>query len=358
VTIPNFNKIIKDSAWRNILEKEHDRKDAHPDFQYTKEKWEELKIIKEVTWAKMEALINGSRFYRKPSPKRMPPKSFPSQIPYVKPKQGRRKVGMAILAVSIATILIIAFVFSSGIVELDIGTPSTPSSKETTISRVITQGKISVFEDEGLTKPVQTIDWGKVESNHQYSHTIYVRNDNQEEWLDWGKRDIVWQRENVNPSFVYISIKVSYGDTKIKPNEVRQATITLTVLGLLEDSDKLNPNADIPQFTFDLILKGQDLSLFTYAYIRTYANRDANNITVVYKDELKETISVIIEIGVWKTNGDRIMDVVWNSTRYASEFTETWLEADIYTSYQLIVTINHERYGTWEWRQYLVGQLP
>ena len=283
--------------------------------------------------------------------------TYPSKLPTSKPKRNR-KVGMAILGVSLATVLIISFLFLNGIIELNIGIPTNPSVKETTISRVITQGKISVFEDEGLTKPVQTIDWGKVESNHQYSHIVYVRNDNQEKPLDWGKRDIVWQRENVDPSSVYISIKCNYGSKQIKPNEIRQVTITLTVLGLLEDSEKLNPNAEVPQFTFDLKLTGQDLSLSTYGYVRIYALRDANNITVVYEDNLKETISVIIEVGVWKTNGDRIMDVVWNSTRYASEFTGTWLEADIYTSYQLIATINHEKYGTWEWRQYLVCQLP
>lgn len=267
-----------------------------------------------------------------------------------------RKVGKVILVVSIVTVLLIGLVLFTGLKDFFIRTPSSPSVKETTTSRVILE-ELSVFEDEACTKPVQTIDWGKVESNHSYPHTVYARNDYARN--DWDDRDIVWQRLNVNPNSVYISIKVNYGGKQIKPNEVRQATITLTVLGVFDSFGKLNPNVEIPQFTFDLELVGRQLNpLFPSMYYRIYALRDANNITVVYKDELKETISVIIEIGVWKTNGDRIMDVVWNSTRYASEFTETWLEADIYTSYQLIVTINHERYGTWEWRQYLVGQLP
>ena len=257
------------------------------------------------------------------------------------------------------TIFLIAFLFLNGTLEFNVGVHPSPPDKETTISRVITQGKISAFEDSECGKSVQTIDWGKVESNHQYSQIVYVRNDNQQEWLDSGKRDIVWQRENVNPSFVYISIKVSYGDTKIKPNEVRRATITLAVLGLLEDSGNLNPNAEIPQFTFNLKLTGEDLSLLTYTYVRCYALREANNITVVYQDKLKETISVIIEIGIWKIkNGEHVMEVVWNSTKYVPEFTETWLGADIYTNYQLVVTMNHERYGEFEHRNYLVGQLP
>jgi hypothetical protein len=257
------------------------------------------------------------------------------------------------------TIFVIAFLFLNGVFEFNVGVPPSPSDKETTISKVITQGRISVFEDNECRKSVYTIDWGKIESNHQYSQIVYVRNDNQEEWLDSGKRDIVWQRENVNPDSVYVSIKINYGDTKIKPNEIRQATITLTVLGLLEDSNRLVPNADIPQFTFDLRLTGQDLSLLTYKYVRCYALRDANNITVVYKDDLRETISVTIEVGVWSTkDGEQVMEVIWNSTKYVPEFTEAWPGADIYTNYQLVVTINHERYGEWEYRNYLVGQLP
>jgi hypothetical protein len=283
--------------------------------------------------------------------KRMAQQTFPS----IQPKRRNRKVRIAILVVSLVAIISICFALLSGLIEFNIGTPFNPSVNNTTTSRVILQD-ISVFEDQAGRKLLQKIDWGHVESNHSYSQTFYAKNDHATS--DWDDRDVVWQRLNVNPNSVYISIKVDYGDTKIKPNEVRQATITLTVLGLLEDSDKLNPNGDIPQFTFDLMLKGQDLSLLTYAYVRVYALRDADNITVVYKDELKETISAIIQIGIWKTKaGEQVMEVVWNSTKYVPEFTETWLEADIYTNYQLVVTMNHERYGEWTYRNYLVGQI-
>lgn len=72
---------------------------------------------------------------------------------------------------------------------------------------------------------------------------------------------------------------------------------------------------------------------------------------------MKETTSVTIQVGIWKVeNGEQVLDVVWNSTEYASEFTKTWLEASKYTDYQLVVTINHERYGNMEWRTPLVGQ--
>jgi len=374
--IPDLTIPVKDKEWGSIIEEEGKKKGGHPDYAYTQERYEMFKLEREDTWAKMGAFLDRTKAYKKPI--HIPTKDeieeakaekerelyfvkeesqYSPTLTSVQPKTRSHKVRNVILVVSLWTVLLIGLALLSGLIKFNIGTPT--SVKETTISRVITEGMISVFEDKECRRPVQSIDWGKVESNRQYSRTVYVRNDNQEEWLDSGKRDVVWQRENVNPSSVYISIKVNYGDTKIKPNEVRQATITLTVLGLLEDSDKLNLNADIPQFTFDLVLKGQDLSLLTYAYIRVYALREANNITVVYKDELKETVSVITEIGIWKTKaGEQVMEVVWNSTQYVPEFTETWLKADIYTSYQLVVTINHERYGVTTYRNYLAGQLP
>lgn len=178
----------------------------------------------------------------------------------------RKSLAIGIFLVFIIVALL-AFALVTGIIQFNVSIPSNPSVspnqsvKNTTISRVMTEGMISVFEDQECTKPTQSIDWGKVESNQQYSHTVYVRNDNQEKWLDSGKRDIVWQRENVNPSSIYISIKINYGDTKLEPNEVRQAVITLTVLGLLEDSDKLDTNTNIPQFAFDLMLKVKTLTL-------------------------------------------------------------------------------------------------
>jgi len=276
-------------------------------------------------------------------------------FPTIQPKRRNRKVRIAILVVSLVIIILIGFALLSGLIEFNIGTPFSPSIKNTTTSMVILQD-ISVFEDQAGRKLLQKIDWGHVESNHSYSQTFDAKNDHATSDMD--DRDIVWQRLNVNPNSVCISIKVDYGDMQIKPNEIRQAVITLTVLGLFDSIGRLNPNAEIPQFTFDLKLTGKWLNhLFPY-YAHTYALRDANNITVVYKDELEETISVIVEIGVWKTkSGEQVIEMVWNSTKYVSEFTDSWLEADRYTSYQLVVTINHERYGVFTYRNYLVGQI-
>lgn len=65
----DFKTTIKDSAWREIVEKERERKDGHPDYAYSWERLEELKIEKENIRAKMDAFLNKSRVYRKPIPR-------------------------------------------------------------------------------------------------------------------------------------------------------------------------------------------------------------------------------------------------------------------------------------------------
>lgn len=67
--IRDFKTVIKDTTWRNMIEKEWRRKDGHPDFAYTWEKFEELKIEKAIIGAKMEALLDKSKGYRKPVPR-------------------------------------------------------------------------------------------------------------------------------------------------------------------------------------------------------------------------------------------------------------------------------------------------
>jgi hypothetical protein len=215
-----------------------------------------------------------------------------------------------------------------------------------TTSQVILD-KISVFEDEACSKSLQTIDWGIVESNASYSRVFYARNDNIGNILN--NIDVVWQHLNISPSSVYISISINYGEAPIAPKEVRQINITLNVLGLLESSNELNQSADIPQFTFDLELAGRLLNA-TYVYVHCDALRDANNITVTYEDDLNETVSVVIEFDVWQPAGPRM---VWNTTEYSSSFSVSWPYA--FGSYEVILTINHERYGVFNYSKYLIG---
>src|SRR4030067_328682 len=63
--IRDFNKIIKDKEWRDLVEEDWKREDGHPDYAYTKERFDELKIEKEVIRAKISAFLDKSRAYRK-----------------------------------------------------------------------------------------------------------------------------------------------------------------------------------------------------------------------------------------------------------------------------------------------------
>jgi len=59
---------IKDKTWRNMVEEDWKREDGHPDYAYTWEKLNELRIEKEVLQAKISAFLDRSRVYRKPIP--------------------------------------------------------------------------------------------------------------------------------------------------------------------------------------------------------------------------------------------------------------------------------------------------
>jgi len=67
--IRDFNKIIKDKEWRDLVEEDWKREDGHPDYAYTKERFDELKIEKEILRSKIEAFLNKSRAYRKTVPR-------------------------------------------------------------------------------------------------------------------------------------------------------------------------------------------------------------------------------------------------------------------------------------------------
>jgi len=68
--IRDFNKIIKDKEWRDMVEEDWKREDGHSDYAYTKERFDELKVEKEIVRSKIEAFLNKSRAYRKVIPRR------------------------------------------------------------------------------------------------------------------------------------------------------------------------------------------------------------------------------------------------------------------------------------------------
>jgi len=91
-------------------------------------------------------------------------------------------------------------------------------------------------------------------------------------------------------------------------------------------------------------------TLLTYKYVRIYATRGfANplgNITITYQDTLGQTNSVVIYFNY--KNGTN----AYNATETADSFVHSWNSALNDTDYALVCTIDHERYGTYSWKQY------
>lgn len=52
---------VKDSAWKNFVEKERKKEHGHPDLQYTKEKVEEFRAKEEMSRARMDAFLDRSK---------------------------------------------------------------------------------------------------------------------------------------------------------------------------------------------------------------------------------------------------------------------------------------------------------
>lgn len=106
--------------------------------------------------------------------------------------------------------------------------------------------------------------------------------------------------------------------------------------------------------TIQLTLKGIGFpkeTLFTYKFVRIYGTRafgssGTGNISITYQDVLEQTTSVKIEID--KRDGTN----VYTDTKTDDSFVQYWLNAKNDTDYTVVCTITHERYGTYEWKQY------
>jgi len=112
--IRDFNKIIKDKEWRDIVEKDWEREDGHPDYAYTRERLDKLKIEKEIVWARINAFLDRSRVYKKPVPKETEKErlhfvkeenSHGSKFAQVKQKHGST-VGKAILVLGLIVLIL------------------------------------------------------------------------------------------------------------------------------------------------------------------------------------------------------------------------------------------------------------
>lgn len=101
-----------------------------------------------------------------------------------------------------------------------------------------------------------------------------------------------------------------------------------------------------------LYLKGVDFpkeTLLMYKYVNLYATRDfsTNSILFVYNDTKSLTNSVSLVFT------DLAGNVAHEYTALATDaFQYNWTSAYNWTSYQLVVSIDHEDYGEFDWRQF------
>ena len=106
-----------------------------------------------------------------------------------------------------------------------------------------------------------------------------------------------------------------------------------------------------------LTLKAVDFpkaTLFTYKYVRVYGERafgtPNGTITITYQDILNMTNSV--EIWINYKNGTNVDPTTFPTTEYTNSFVYTWSSSSNDTDYAVVLTINHEQYGVYGWRQY------
>jgi hypothetical protein len=109
-----------------------------------------------------------------------------------------------------------------------------------------------------------------------------------------------------------------------------------------------------------LVLRGVDFTslaakqqLLLYQYVHAYAQRDFLNptgaITVSYEDLTSKTTSVLVTI---TNNGT----TVYSGTFTAQTFSYTWNSAVNATSYEVTVAVNHQTFGLFDFKQYLLGE--
>lgn len=108
--------------------------------------------------------------------------------------------------------------------------------------------------------------------------------------------------------------------------------------------------------TITLTLRGVDFpkeTILTYKYVRIYGLRDfgdpQGNITVTYQDLLNMTNSVNVSVAAM--NGTVLSSQLYELT---NQFVFSWLSAENDTDYQVVATINHNRYGTYSWKQLFI----
>jgi len=104
---------------------------------------------------------------------------------------------------------------------------------------------IAAYKDSSCTTPVSDVNWGTITPGFSSTNTIYVRNE--------GNSDLMLSLDmtNWNPTNTrdYMTLSWNSMEQTIKPNQVVQLTLTLSV------SQNIN---GIESFNFDIIILGTD----------------------------------------------------------------------------------------------------
>jgi hypothetical protein len=95
--------------------------------------------------------------------------------------------------------------------------------------------------------------------------------------------------------------------------------------------------------------------LYSYMYVRMYADREGSNITMNYEDKLEETVSVHLTIML------EDFTTVWNHTESGlkrNKFSMTWSKANKFKDYIVEIIAEHRVFGNLTFRTFVLGQLP
>ena len=110
--------------------------------------------------------------------------------------------------------------------------------------------------------------------------------------------------------------------------------------------------------SIQLVIRGLEFSdsvLQLYQYVHAYAIRDFANpigsITISYEDTTSLTTSVTITITDTATS-----IVAYTTVETDQTFSDTWSSAVNATNYQVTVEIDHQTFGAFEYKQYLLGE--
>ncbi|PVX27247.1 MAG: hypothetical protein CW716_03325 [Candidatus Bathyarchaeum sp.] len=102
---------------------------------------------------------------------------------------------------------------------------------------------VAAYTDSACTIPVSNVDWGRVAPGYSITNTLYVRNE--------GNSDLTlsFNTNNWNPVNAqnYLTLSWNYAGQTVKPNQVVQITLTLSVS---------QSTSGIESFYFDIIISG------------------------------------------------------------------------------------------------------